>query len=136
MIAAFKILLGLMMVFTAIGLACAVLVGSRRPARPDPFAEPFGEMPGFTSEQLARLAPRVKTSDPLRRSFATRPIRDLRSGGVALRTGAGSGFPFLSGFAAARKFLATRLRRRAATPSRRPCAVEILRRLQRGSRHA
>lgn len=53
MITALKIVIGILLAFTAIGLCCAVAIASRRGAgigrqRPppaDPFFYPFGEMP-------------------------------------------------------------------------------------------
>jgi hypothetical protein len=76
--------IGILSGFTAIGLACAVRISLRRPPAADPFFHPFGDMPGFTAEQLARVnlpvgelldddSP-VCTGDPLRRSFAPRVL--------------------------------------------------------------
>jgi hypothetical protein len=66
MITLLKIVIGILLAFTAICLLCAVgiarsrdpvRIGRRRPPPADPFFHPFGEMPGFTAEQLARFAP-------------------------------------------------------------------------------
>lgn len=85
------------MMFTALSLGCAVWVGRRaRHTSADPFSVPFGEMPFFTTEQLARLTPRVDPNDPLRRAFAVRDrlkreaqplllFRQTDSAGLALR---------------------------------------------------
>lgn len=74
MIAALKIIIAILLAFTALGLACAVFIGRRRDAPADPFSKPFGEMPGFTGEQLRRIAPMPRHhGDPLRRSFTTPP---------------------------------------------------------------
>jgi hypothetical protein len=107
MIIALKIIIGTLSVFTAVGLLCAVKIGRRakwaNPAPADPYFHPFGEMPGLTAEQLARLAPRDFSHDPLRRSFA---VHDNYSAGLALRPDAGSGLLSIpSGKAAARIFL-------------------------------
>jgi hypothetical protein len=74
-------------VFTAIGLACAVRIALKpQPRQCDPFFHPFGDVPGFSDQQLREIARRSAeriARDPLRRSFAT---RDLVSAGAALRT--------------------------------------------------
>lgn len=105
MIVALKIIIVIFSVFTAIGLLCAVRIGRRaRWANPpaDPYFHPFGEMPALTAEQLARLAPRDFSHDPLRRSF----VMHNHSAGLALRPDAGSGrLSIPSGKAAARIFL-------------------------------
>jgi hypothetical protein len=60
---ALDIFLSITSVFTALCLACAVVIARRRDTgvgllarhkRPDPFAQPFGEMPGFARAQLDR----------------------------------------------------------------------------------
>lgn len=73
------------LIFIALSLGCAVAfakrganagIGRWRDAPADPFASPFGDMPGFTAEQLrlvARGAERNIARDPLRRSFPTIP---------------------------------------------------------------
>lgn len=66
------IVLTIAFVFIALGLACAVWIGRRCPPPADPFSVPFGEMPGFSAEQLRRIAPPVCNDDPLRRSFAVK----------------------------------------------------------------
>jgi hypothetical protein len=66
-----------LLAFTALGIAYAVVIGWRRPAPADPFSQPFGEMPGFTQAQLDALvqaSARRAARDPLRRSFASRPM--------------------------------------------------------------
>jgi hypothetical protein len=78
MIIALKIVICVLLVFAALGIACAVRIGWRRDTPADPFATPFGEMPGFTAEQLRHIAPvRRYGCDPLRRSFAARPLPPL-----------------------------------------------------------
>lgn len=66
-----KILISIALVFAALSLGCAVWIGRRRDSPADPFAQPFGEMPGFTDDELRRIAPVPRTSDPQRRSFET-----------------------------------------------------------------
>jgi hypothetical protein len=66
------IVLTIAFVFIALCLACALWIGRRRPPPADPFSVPFGEMPGFSAEQLRRIAPEVRNDDPLRRSFAVK----------------------------------------------------------------
>lgn len=70
-------------VFTVLALVCALwasVIREARPCRPDPFHHPFGDVPGFSDQQLREMtrksADRI-ARDPLRRSFAT---RDLNSG--------------------------------------------------------
>lgn len=92
--------------FTAIGLACAVRIALwPGPTRRDPFLHPFGDVPGFSDQQLRELAKRSAeriARDPLRRSFAT---RDLVSDGDALRTEAdGVGVPHSPRLHAVRSF--------------------------------
>jgi hypothetical protein len=115
MIGALEIILGILSAFAALGLMCAVWIGLRRPAQADPFSIPFGEMPGFTAEQLRRIAPPRHYDDPQRRSFATRPmppIVDEESAGLALRPDADGGRPvFPSWLASIGNFVATPLRR-------------------------
>lgn len=110
MIVALKIIIGILLVFTAIGLLCAVGIarsrdsgiGRRRPPAADPFFHPFGEMPGFTQEQLARF--------PLRQGYGGQVAPHHTNPGVtATPPVAGSGASsFPSGDAAARVSLATR----------------------------
>lgn len=91
MLLALKLTIIILSVFTAIGLACAVKISRRRMYAPaDPYQNPFGDMPGFSAEQLRQIArmPTPPAWDPQRRSFATRP---LKSGGLALRPDAGGG---------------------------------------------
>lgn len=97
MTSAVQIVLCIALAFTALSLGCAVWVGRRaRHTSADPFSVPFGEMPFFTTEQLARLTPRVDPADPLRRAFAVRDrlkreaqplllFRQTDSAGLALR---------------------------------------------------
>lgn len=91
-----QIIIIVALAFTALSIGCAVLIGRRRPTPADPFSVPFGEMPGFSAEQLRRLRPKVDPEDPLRRSFAVRDrlkrqaqplllIRSTNSVGSALR---------------------------------------------------
>lgn len=93
---AIHIVICITLMFIALSIACAVWIGRRRrtgigQVAADPFSVPFGEMPGFSAEQLARIAPVVRYRDPLNRSFATRPIdpivgeRIVYSAGLALR---------------------------------------------------
>lgn len=70
MIVTLKIVIAILLVFAALGLLCAVRIGRRATPPADPFFHPFGEMPGFTAEQLRAIAPPIKNNDPLRRSFA------------------------------------------------------------------
>jgi hypothetical protein len=77
MITALKIIIVIFSAFAALGLLCAVRIGRRATwAAPpaDPYFHPFGEMPALTPEQLARLAPRDFSDNPLRRSFAARAV--------------------------------------------------------------
>jgi len=63
MIFLLKIVLAILFVFTAIGLACAVAIafsrnariGRRRPPTADPFLHPFGEMTPLPAGSLAEL---------------------------------------------------------------------------------
>lgn len=90
MITGLKIVIGILLVFTAIGLACAVRLSLRR--GPDPFARPFGDVPGFSAEQLRAISGTPHPRDPLRRSFTH---DHFNSAGLALRPDAG-GEGFLS----------------------------------------
>jgi hypothetical protein len=82
-----KTIIPFLSAFTALGLAfIAVRIGLRATPQPDPFSQAFGEMPGFTAEQLQRLAPVPRTDDPLRRPGRT----NSPSAGLALRPDAGS----------------------------------------------
>ncbi len=90
--------------FIAMSLACAVRIG-RRPSIPpaDPFSKPFGDMPGFTAEQMlhhSRSADCNIECAPLRRSFINHPIPAAPSDGT--RAAAASLIP--SGLAAVRNF--------------------------------
>lgn len=64
---ALQLIAGVLAVFFAIGLACAVRLSLPRAPRHDPFALPFGDMPRLPGP------------------------RQTRSGGVALRPDAGGG---------------------------------------------
>lgn len=107
---AFKIILCIAIVFIALSLLCAMWIGRCRPVPADPFSIPFGEMPGFSAEQLRAIAPPMVTDDPLRRSFAVRNqlkrdaewlcrlqkhSRERDSAGVALRSDNAGGEGFL-----------------------------------------
>jgi hypothetical protein len=73
----FHITLFVLLAFTAVALSCAVWIGLRRPPQADPFFQPFGDMPGFTSEQLRAMSARAMQNaarDSRRRSFVTREI--------------------------------------------------------------
>jgi hypothetical protein len=89
MIVALKITVGVLLAFTALGIACAVRISLRRSIpQADPFFHPFGDVPRLTDAQL-----RDFERDPLRRSFATRPLN--HSAGLALRPDADGGRPIL-----------------------------------------
>lgn len=81
---ALNVVISILIVFTAIGLVCAVSLARRRDVLSDPFSNPFGEMPGFTPEQL--LSWHLARDPAAPRIF---PIH--RSAGLALRPDAGSG---------------------------------------------
>lgn len=73
--------------FIAISIWCAVRIGLRRPTPADPFFHPFGDMPGFTAEQLRVMSASAMQNaacDPLLRRFTTQP--DQNSAGLALRS--------------------------------------------------
>ncbi|MBR0871167.1 hypothetical protein JQ633_12415 [Bradyrhizobium tropiciagri] len=55
MIILLKVVLAILMAFTAIALVCAVTLARRRP---DPHASPYRDMPGFSREQLEAIARR------------------------------------------------------------------------------
>jgi hypothetical protein len=102
------LLLCITLVWIALGLACALRVACRRrtgesQVAGDPFFFPFGQSPGFSDAQLRRIAPQVRTRDPLRRSFSHGPF--THPAGLALRTDAGSDGSNPSGPAAARNLL-------------------------------
>lgn len=132
MIAIF-LLIVIVSLFIAIGLACAVRIALPRKPASDPFSIPFGEMPGFSEAQLRAIARRSEARsrrDPLRRSFATRALpatgddenrfSEFRRACHPHRDDAGGGFPFiLSGLAAVRDFLG-----------------DLVHRCRRGFRHA
>lgn len=80
----------------AVVLLCAVWIGLRRPTRADPFFHPFGDMPGFTEEQLRQISARSMLRDPLRRSFVT-PDVSQSAGRLAVRTDDDGGRPVPSG---------------------------------------
>ncbi len=86
---AFNIIVCILIVFTAIALLCAVRIALwPSPARCDPFFHPFGDVPGFSDQQLREMARRANdriARDPLRRSFVTRDLNSGRS--TALREG-------------------------------------------------
>lgn len=99
MLLLFKIVIAIMLIFLALGLACAVWlvfrcepgIGTRRakhPAAADPYFFPIGDVPGFTRQQLDQLAlashARI-TADPLRRSL------DISASASALRRNAAGG---------------------------------------------
>lgn len=89
MIAALKIAIVILLAFTALGIACAVWISLRRSIpQADPFFHPFGDVPRLTDAQM-----RAFDCDPLRRSFATRPL--IHSAGLALRPDADGGRPIL-----------------------------------------
>jgi hypothetical protein len=105
----FQIILAILIVFTAIALACAVRlwtaptrghgIGRRRPPPADPFSRPFGDMPGFTRAQLEEIA--------------RRPVEehhDLSTAGCATPAARGSGGVFLSDAAAVSPTLRRRSR--------------------------
>lgn len=94
MIAILKTVLPFLLAFTAISLAfVAVRIGRHGQPPADPFFRAFGRAPGFTAEQLRRIAPPVRSRDPLRRSFSHGPFAN--PAGLALRTDAGSDGPFV-----------------------------------------
>jgi hypothetical protein len=108
MIVALKLVIATLGLFTAIGLACAVRHALRRPRLADPFAIPFGEMPGFTDAQLHAIEQRPHPRDPLRRSFSHAYFDDLSvsPGGPSARGNADGGLSSIpSGLAAVRNFL-------------------------------
>lgn len=55
MIGLLKILLAILMMFTAIGLACAVRIGRRRPPPADPFSHPFGDVAPLPAGSIVEL---------------------------------------------------------------------------------
>lgn len=66
--------------FTALGVVCAAWFVRPRRRQHDPFFHPFGDVPGFSDQQLREIARRSAhriARDPQRRSFVT---RDLNSG--------------------------------------------------------
>jgi hypothetical protein len=104
-----KVVLCILIVFTAIGLACAVAiarsrdagVGRRSDTPPDPFSHPFGE-PRLTPASFAQATPlSLPPDDPLGdllRSWQTvrNPVARIlkfptESAGLALRSDAGGG---------------------------------------------
>ena len=88
-----KIILTIALLFTAIGLLCAVAlalprgagIGRRCPPAADPFRSPFGEvptiMPGYTREQLEAIARRPVAWHHDRNSARTAIRADQGSGG-------------------------------------------------------
>lgn len=104
MILALKIVIGILLLFTAIGLLCAVgfarsrgpggRIGRQCPPPVDPFFYPIGEAPTLSTEQRRAIWPRVHPD------FSRTP------GGAAIPPAAGSGWPsVLSADAAARNSL-------------------------------
>ncbi len=70
--------------FIALGLLCAIRIALPRPPARDPFSIPFGDMPGFSAEQLREIGRRGldnAASDPLRRSFIEGPAGRRRYAG-------------------------------------------------------
>ncbi|KRR25943.1 hypothetical protein [Bradyrhizobium retamae] len=88
MVTLLKIVIGILLLFTAIGLACAVRIGRRRPPPADPFAHPFGEVAPLPAGSLAELHSFNHSARPASRA-------DQGSGGYG---------KILSGAAAARTF--------------------------------
>ena len=91
---AFHILLLIILAFTALALLCAVWIGLR-PSIPqaDPFFQPFGDMPGFTSQQIDAMSKGAMENaarDPLRRSFVSND-NSLPPGGRVVRPDDGGG---------------------------------------------
>ena len=69
-----QIVLAVLLVFTAIGLACAVRFGRRRPPTADPFSDPFGEMTPLPSGSLAELH---SHRNPVRPAVRADQMKDL-----------------------------------------------------------
>lgn len=69
--------------FLVLALIALMVIGEKRRVRIDPMSEPFGDVPGFSAEQLRKIArmPVPPHGDPQRRSFTHSPA----SRGVALR---------------------------------------------------
>lgn len=76
MILALKIIIGILLAFTAIGLLCAVRIGRPRPPPADPFFYPFGEMP---------ILPGVTATHPVAGSGASSIPPDAAAARVADR---------------------------------------------------
>lgn len=75
----------IMLVFTALGIACAVIVALRRKPQADPYAAPFGDMPAIAGMTL--MSPNT---------------RHLESGRAALQPESGGRSSFPSTAAVAR----------------------------------
>jgi hypothetical protein len=107
----FKILIAIMLIFLALGFACAVWLAFRRepgigprgvkhPTAADPYAFPIGDVPGFSREQLDEVTLasfRRIARDPLRRSLDLQP-----SAGALRRKAAGRHLARPSGMPAGR----------------------------------
>jgi hypothetical protein len=83
--AALVVVIGIMLIFTALGIACAVIVALRRKPLADPYAAPFGDMPAICGMTL--MSPNK---------------RHLESGRIALQPESGGRYSFPSTAAAAR----------------------------------
>jgi hypothetical protein len=119
MIVALKLVIFILLVFTALGLASAVTIADPRSqgigrrkgpaASVDPADLPIGSLPRFASErapgysarELRALTREPPASDPLRRSFYARNIADIGSAS-ALPRSADGGLSVPSGQAAVR----------------------------------
>jgi len=90
MIIALKIIIVILSLFSALCLCCALWVGLRRDTtQADPFFEPFGDMPGFSREELEMIATRLPP-DQIDHPLLDGPLSRFPSAG-ALRRDAGGG---------------------------------------------
>lgn len=74
-VTALKIVIGILCMFFALCVACALWVGLRREVRPDPFSSPFGDVPHTVRPELPSAPKRAAGASPSPRASAARTQR-------------------------------------------------------------